>query len=116
MLDPLVEFPRRKALEIRALAAIDVEDLDIVARLDMVGPRGGRLDAQIERGIGEGFGQVMQDGPGRISTPDRQDQRRQSLLPVRRHGGSGGGQQQMTRALDGKAGIGFGGGLRAKQP
>ncbi len=53
-----IELARRKTLEVGALAAVDVDDLDIVAGLDEIGLRGRRLDALVEHRIGERVGQL----------------------------------------------------------
>ena len=53
-----VELARRKTLEVGALPAVDVDDLDVVAGLDEIGLGGCRLDALVEHGIGERIGQL----------------------------------------------------------
>ena len=51
-----VELARRKTLEVGALAAVDVDDLDIVACLDEIGLRRCRLDALVQYGSASGSG------------------------------------------------------------
>ena len=54
--DPLFEQRCVKALEIGAFASLDVDDLDIVAGLDLVRVRGARFDPIIEQRVGERIG------------------------------------------------------------
>ena len=49
---------RVEALEVRAFAAFDIDDLNVLAGLNLVGERGARGDALIEQRLGERFGQA----------------------------------------------------------
>ena len=63
MIAPLVQLARRKALEVGALAAVDVDDLEIVAGLHEIGFRGRRMDAQVDDRIGERVGRAAISSP-----------------------------------------------------
>ena len=63
MILALVELAGGEALEIGALAPVDVDDLDVVAGLDEIGLRRRGMDAQIRDGVGQGIRKLeFQDG------------------------------------------------------
>ena len=59
MLNALVQLARVKALEIGALPAIHVQDLDVVPRLDEIAFRRRRLHPQVQDRVGQRVGQVI---------------------------------------------------------
>ena len=73
-----VEPGRRERLEVRALAALDVENLDVLALAHLVGVGRSGADAELVTGIGKGLGYAAL-GRGR-----RIEARHEHLQPCRR--------------------------------
>ena len=94
VLDALVQLARIEALEVGALPSIDVEDLDIVARLDEIAFGRRRFHPQIQDRVGQRIGQVvLPHHPG--LRPLQQDRHRgRRILRLRCHRQAGGGHHQ----------------------
>ena len=59
-LDPVLELPTMEGQEVRALLALDVDDLDVLALAHLVGQRGGLVDAEVEPRLGQGRRQQLE--------------------------------------------------------
>ena len=94
MLNALVEFAGVKALEVGALAAFDVDDLDVVTGLHEIGLGGRGFYPQIKHRVGQGIGQVKLADFAKFGALQVQGQRRGGVLRVRCHRQAGGGQDQ----------------------
>ncbi len=106
MLLSLVQLASREALEIGALASVDIDDLDVVPGLDEVGLCRRRAHAKVENRVGKRIRQI----PGRLTqahcrAPYVDGQRRRSRLAVRRHVGPWRGDDEPAAALDGQLDI-----------
>ena len=94
MLNALVEFAGVKALEIGALAAFDVDDLDVVTGLHEIGLGGRGFYPQVQHRVGQGIGQVKLADLAKFGALQVQRDGRGGVLCVRRHWQAGGGKDQ----------------------
>ncbi len=85
MVASLVELARRKALEVGALAPVDIDDLQIVARFDEVGFRRRRMDAQIEHRIGKRVAKLRLRRRADRGAAHDDAERRRRVVAVDRH-------------------------------
>ena len=97
MVAALVQLARRKALEVGALAAVDIDDLEIVAGLDEIGFRRRRMDAQVEHRIGERIGQLRLRCRADRGAPDDDAERRRRVVAVDQHRSAGRGDRPARR-------------------
>ncbi len=116
MLDTLVEFAGVKALEIGALAALDVDNLDVITRLDEIAFRRGRFHPQVKHRIGQWVGQVELAHLARTRAVQVKRQGRGGVLRIRCHRQAGGGKDQPAVIECGELGAGAGGGVGGKEP
>ena len=104
VLDAAVEFAGVKALEIGALAAFDVDDLDVVACFDEIAFRRGGFYPQIKDRIGKRIGQVELADLAKFGALQVQRERCGGVLCVRHHRQAGGGKNEPAIIERGKFG------------
>ena len=102
MFQSLVERARGKALEVRALAAGDIDDLDIFAGAHEIGLGRRLVDADILNGIGQRLGQVRLVRRANAAPPDVKPDRRCGILCADIHGATRGCDDQEAVAGDGE--------------
>ena len=84
-LHAVVEPPRVERQEVRALAALDVDDLDVLAGLDLVRERGRGIHPQVEHGVGQRGRQLgLARRPG-LRPPDLEHQVGRRVVRVHGH-------------------------------
>ncbi|MPL84472.1 hypothetical protein SDC9_30437 [bioreactor metagenome] len=101
--DAAVELARIEALEIGALAAVDVEDLEEFARLHHIGLGGCRFHPQIQKRIGERIGQREAARGARRGAGDLHRQRGCRVLALGIHRRARRGDDHDALALRGEA-------------
>ena len=85
-LDALVQPCPMKGLEVRALAPLDIDDLDPLAGADLVASGRSAVDPLVEASGGQGIGQHrLARRRGACGTLDEHHDRRWRVLPVGRH-------------------------------
>ena len=94
MLNALVEFAGIKALEISALAAFDIDDLNVVACFDEIAFRCGGFHPQIKQRVGQGIGQVKLAHLARFGALHQKGNGRGGVLGIGRHRQAGGCHNQ----------------------
>ena len=101
MFNALIEFACRKALEIRALSTINIDDLNKVACFDEIGFSRCRADPEIQNGIGEGVRQCEMTNAFHRRPLDSNPDGRRGFLPLWCHWAAGGCYHEDTVALSG---------------
>ena len=94
MLEAPVELARIEALEVGALTAIDVDDLDVVAGPDQIAFGRGRPHAKIEDRVGQRVGQVVMTDQAGVGALDQKGDGRRGILRIRCHRQPRRGQDQ----------------------
>ena len=79
---PCCSLPRVEGEEVRALAALDVEHLDVLALAHLVGQRGGRVDAEVQPRLGQRLGKLDLGGRPRDRPADLDVQVARRHVPV----------------------------------
>ena len=100
MLDPLVQFGGRETFEIGALAAIDILNLDVVARLDEIGFGGGAVHPDTLQRVSQRIGQLELCQTLDDRARDHHRQRRHRVLRLQIHRAAGGRNDQHAVPLD----------------
>ena len=114
-LDALVELARGEALEIGALAAGDIDDLDVFAGAHEIGLRRRAVDADILQRIGERLGQRRLVWPEDASALDVHTDRRRRVLRAGLHRRTRRSHEQNPVAGDGELRRSSRKGLAAEQ-
>ncbi len=75
-LDPVLQLARVERQEVRALAPLDVDDLDVLARLDLIGERRRPVDADVEAWLGQRRRELRRRPRERLGAVDLDGDRR----------------------------------------
>ena len=116
MFDALVELAGREALKIGALAAVDIDDLQIVPGLDEIALRGGGSHPQIKDEVGQGVGQLEPGRAQRSGADQMHGQRGCGVLRAGCHVTAGGGDDQNAVTADSQVFFAARRGVGAENP